>query len=244
MEFGKKHTAILKETYRSTKNILSFALNLALDPKNLAFDDASGLLGFMNVADLANDNLLVRPEDSEHGIYEVGFCEKTGIAPVVVGADKKTIYKKAAEEIQRLHDEEHVKYGDIIVIAAKSAHKVHTELDALGIKESVVFNSSRRNTQHFPADGAKYVRCTTIHSCKGHEAPVVIFIADEHIENLSWMEDKDKKIDPKEYHKRQRCMLYVGASRAMSRLYFFGLEGSRFLTAAKFYSEALRLTFE
>jgi superfamily I DNA/RNA helicase len=75
------------------------------------------------------------------------------------------------------------------------------------------------------------VRCVTLLSCKGHEAPIVMFAGINDVEDLDWM-----KAVPKDMiEKSKRCMLYVGMTRAMVRLYVFG-EKSPLMEAAKVYA--------
>ncbi|MBI5208833.1 MAG: AAA family ATPase [Elusimicrobia bacterium] len=213
---------VLRETYRSTRAIIGFAVNMALDPKQLHSAAESGLLEFMKVPELAKEGLLVRPEDSPDGVYEVRFAERQGSAPIIVSCEQSAVFLALAREIKRLVEHEKVSPGHIMVIAITRPARIAVELQRLGVDAQAYGGTGRSKgteTDKLPATEPNHVRCTTIFSCKGHEAPIVFFADINEVLDIGRF---IKGQGPTQLRRTQRCMLYVGLSRAMIRLYVFG----------------------
>ncbi|HAH07473.1 MAG TPA: hypothetical protein DCM05_13290 [Elusimicrobia bacterium] len=224
-------SSVLRETYRSTQAILGFAINMALDPKQIYSQAESGLLVFMKVTELAEAGLLIRPQDSPDGVYEVRYAERQGTTPIVIQTEKAVALTELAKEVKHLIEEEKVAPGSIMVVSIKSPSRVVTELSRVGVPAVAYGGKEGNDPGTLPATRPDHVRCTTVFSCKGHEAPVVMFANANEIEDLSWMQNRPAA----QINKIRRCMLYVALSRAMIRLYVFGWK-SPLMDAAKAYA--------
>lgn len=223
---------VLRETYRSTQTILSLAVNLALDPKNVYGLGASRLLEYMRVAELAQEGLLIRPEDSTDGAYSVCYTEREGVPTRYLRtANEKVTLARLVKEIKRLVAEEGLSLGDMLVVTVKRPERVASALNAAGIKAKA-FGGGGEDPLGMPGAGADFVRCTTVHTSKGHESPVSVFLWPEELEGINFM-DIPGATDA-DYERIRRCMLYVSISRAMFIQYILGAE-SRFMKAIDTY---------
>ncbi len=228
---------VLREAYRSTRAILSFAVNMSLDPKKKYSEQESGLLQYMKVPELAKEGLLVRPEDSPEGVYHVKYTDRLGIAPIICEAsDENEVFELIANEIRRLKDQENVQPGAILVITVVKPERAAEAIKKAGVLAEAYAGKKGKDSLQMPARSIPHVRCTTIFSCKGHEAPVVFFANIQEVEKISDLDLASGKSSA-EKKKMKRCSLYVGASRAMIRLYVYGLK-SPILEAAKTYAES------
>lgn len=223
---------VLRETYRSTQTILSLAVNLALDPKNVYGLGASRLLEYMRVAELAQEGLLIRPEDSADGAYSVCYTEREGVPTRYLRtANEKVTLARLSKEIKRLVAEEGLSLGDVLVVTVKRPERVASALNAVGIKAKA-FGGGGENPLGMPGAGGDFVRCTTVHTSKGHESPVSFFLWPEELEGINFMNIPDAT--DADYERIRRCMLYVSISRAMFIQYILGAE-SRFMKAIDTY---------
>ncbi|MCX5797002.1 MAG: AAA domain-containing protein [Elusimicrobia bacterium] len=208
---------VLQETYRSTRAILDLSLNLALDPKAIYGPAKSGLLGYFKVAELANKGLLQRAEESADGLYHVHYTDRVGVKPeIVMEANVGAVAQKTAILIKELIQREAVDPSDIMVVSVHKPGIFAAALRAQGIPAKAFGGTGNEPPEGMPAQDHKFVRCTTVFSCKGHESPVVVFGNVQDVENLSWMKDV------RDFEKVRRCLLYVAASRAMVKLYLVG----------------------
>ncbi len=208
---------VLRETYRSTRSILDLSLNLALDPKGIYGPARSGLLGYFKVAELANKGLLQRAEESADGLYHIHYTDRVGVKPeTVTSASTEAVAQKTAMLIKKLIKEESVDPGDIMVVSVKKTGLFAAALEAQGIPAKAFGGKTGASPEGMPAVDHKFVRCTTVFSCKGHESPVVVFGNVQDVEDLSWMDEG------RDLERIRRCLLYVAASRAMVKLYLVG----------------------
>lgn len=234
---------VLKEAYRSTQEILGFAINMALDPHNFYSQTQPGLLEFFKVAELAKEELLIRPGNSEKGIYEIRYTERNGGAPEILKSrNNVAVFSDVAKEIKRLTEEEKVSPGSIMVVSVKQPNRIVDELKKIGVKAVAYGGARGQNPINMPASRPDHVRCTTVFSCKGHEAPIVMIADVEEFEDLRFMNQNLGNQRPPysdvELKRIERCMLYVAMSRAMVRLYVFGTQ-SKLLNAALEYSKLI-----
>lgn len=225
---------VLRETYRSTQTILSLAVNLALDPKDVYGLGASRLLEYMRVAELAQEGLLIRPEDSPEGAYSVCYTEREGVPTRILRtASEKVTLARLGKEIERLVSEEGLSLGDVLVVTVKRPERVASALNAVGIKAKAFGGTRGENTLGMPGAGGDFVRCTTVHTSKGHESPVSFFLWPEELEDIQNFMNIPGAKDG-DFERIRRCMLYVSISRAMFIQYIFGAE-SRFMQAIDIY---------
>lgn len=225
---------VLRETYRSTQTILSLAVNLALDPKNVYGLGASRLLEYMRVAELAQEGLLIRPEDSPEGAYSVCYTEREGVPTRYLRTpSEKVTLARLSKEIKRLVAEEGLALGDVLVVTVKRPERVADALNAVGIKATAFGGKKGANTLGMPGAGGDSVRCTTVFTSKGHESPVSFFLWPEELEDIHTFMKIPGATDA-DFERIRRCMLYVSISRAMFIQYILGAE-SRFMKAIDTY---------
>lgn len=228
---------VLRETYRSTQTILSLAVNLALDPKNIYGRGAPQLLEYMRVRELAQEGLLLRPEDSPDGAYSVCYTEREGVGTRIFKTSSKPATLAAlGKEIKRLVAEEGLALGDFMIVTVKQPERVAKALNADGIKAKAFGGAQGEDTLGMPGAGGEFVRCTTVFTSKGHESPISVFLWPEELEEI---QDYMKLPGATEgdFERIRRCMLYVSVSRAMFIQYIFGAD-SRFMKAADAYRRA------
>lgn len=229
---------VLRETYRSTQTILSLAVNLALDPKDVYQRGAPQLLEYMRVRELAQEGLLVRPEDSPDGAYSVCYTEREGVGTRIFKTrnDKSATLKALGKEIKRLAKEEGLALGDFMIVTVKDPERVAEALNSDGIKAKAFGGKRGQDTLGMPGAGGDFVRCTTVFTSKGHESPIGVFMWPEELEEIQdFMKIPDATAG--DFERIRRCMLYVSVSRAMFIQYIFGAE-SRFMKAADVYRRA------
>jgi superfamily I DNA/RNA helicase len=222
---------VLRETYRSTQAILGFAINMALDPKQIYSEYDPGLLKFMRVPELLKEELLIAPDRTDHGLYEILYAERLGTSPFIIESQPEQMMRSMIREIRNLTEKERVSPGSIMVICSRLPVEIAKELNKAGISAIAYGGLDGENPINLPATKAEHVRCVTLHSCKGHEAPIVMFYNINDLHDLSWMRSSPKEMTEKSRH----CLLYVGMTRAMLRLYVFG-QPSALMNAAKEYA--------
>lgn len=234
-------SVVLKEAYRSTRSILSFSVNLALDPKKLHSPGEHGLLQFMKVDELQREGLLTRPEDTPEGLYKIHYTGRAGVPPTIIQAATPTdVFEAIAKEVRRLIKEEGVPAGAIMVVTIKQPQRAATMLNSYGIKATAYGGKDTGGTLplKMPARGIDHVRCTTVFSCKGHESPVVFFANIQETDTLAeFMKDLNKS----QLSKVKRCALYVGSSRAMVRQYICGIDGELMRAAQQYSTDIERM---
>lgn len=211
--------------------ILSFAFNMALDPKNHYSKTATGLLELLKVKELSKQGLLIRAEDSHTGLYEARYATSRGNAPIVIQTKSAGIYPELCKEVRRLIEEEKVHPGSIMVITTKMPDRVADELSKVGIKAKAYDKNVGIEPEKRPTIEFDHVRCMTVYSSKGHEAPIVMFAGLQELEDLSWITD----VPSDQLKRRRRSIMYEAFTRAMVRLYIYGSD-SPFMNAARAYA--------
>lgn len=228
---------VLRETYRSTQTILSLAVNLALDPKDVYGRGAPQLLEYMRVRELAQEGLLVRPEDSPDGAYSVCYTEREGVPTrIFKSSSKATTLEALGKEIKRLVADEGLALGDFMIVTVKQPERVANALNACGIKAKAFGGAKGEDALGMPGAGGEFVRCTTVFTSKGHESPIGAFLWPEELDEIQDFM-KIPGATESEFERIRRCMLYVSMSRAMFIQYIFGSD-SRFMKAADDYRRA------
>lgn len=228
---------VLRETYRSTQTILSLAVNLALDPKDVYERGAPQLLEYMRVRELAHEGLLIRPEDSPDGAYSVCYTEREGVATRMFRASSKpATLETLAKEIKRLVADEGLALGDFMIVTVKQPERVAKALNGFGIKAKAFGGSQGEDTLGMPGAGGDFVRCTTVFTSKGHESPIGVFLWPEELDEIQDFMRIPGATEG-DFERIRRCMLYVSMSRAMFIQYIFGAD-SRFMKAADVYRRA------
>lgn len=233
VKFGGR-TEVLRESYRSTEAILNLAANLALDPRDLYKKGQSKLIEYMKVKELSDQGLLLRPEQSKSGNYEVCYTERRGTPARLMPLNwAGSSFARVAQEISRLMKDEGVSPGDIMVVCVKEPERAAAELGKCDIP-AVAYGGGAVDPLEMPALDLAQVRCTTVHTSKGHESPIVFFVLPEELEDIHKYIEAAKE-DTVAAERIRRCMLYVAASRAMLVLYIAGRSACRFMSSAKIY---------
>ncbi len=231
-------TRVMKEAFRSSREILDLAFNVVLDPKQVHGVAQPGMKEFLKENELVLEGLLRRPEEGRDGLYHVDYTERRGVMPTVVGATTLEGQGSAlARIIKSLHQDEGVRLSDILVVSPSRPDRWARLLKTHGVQATAFGGKGGEDASNFPVSRVDFVRATTIFSCKGHESPVVLLCGVEDIDNLEDIVTDLKSADPRVAERQKRCLFYVGATRAMVRQYILGLESSRFLRVARSYSE-------
>lgn len=233
-------TRVMKEAFRSTREILDLAFNVVLDPKGIHGVAQPGMKEFMKENELVKEGLLRRPGEGRDGLYHVDYTERGGVIPTVLAAsdiDGQT--RELARVVKHLHGNEGVRLSDILVVSPFKPSRWANALEAAGVKALAFGGKGGEDASSFPIDRVDYVRATTIFSCKGHESPVVFLCGTEDLDSLEDVIKELKLAEPRVVERQRRCLFYVGATRAMVRQYIVGLGSSRFVRTAKAYAEAL-----
>ncbi|MFP2959779.1 AAA domain-containing protein [Myxococcus sp. 1LA] len=230
---------VLREAFRSTRQILDLAFNVVLDPHQRHTVSNPGMREFMRTQELKAQERLEEPAASLDGLYHVTYTEREGGVPVVKLFDSAARELEwLVREVSRLIRQERVRPADILVVTPMMPARWARALSDAGIQAVAYGGRDGQSTADFAVGHVPYVRATTIHSCKGHESPVVFFCGADGLDDIGWMEGL-KSRSPRELERTRRSMFYVGATRAMSRQYVSGRRTSRFLDAASFYSSLL-----
>ena len=112
-----------------------------------------------------------------HGCTVHYVVEELDAGPIVIqGRSAPDVLHRVAREIKHLLDVEDVRAGDILVVAATQPVRVKRALERAGIPAVAYGGKSGADPSGMPTRDASHVRCTTIFTCKGHEAPVVFFV--------------------------------------------------------------------
>lgn len=226
---------VMKESFRSPREILDLAFNVVLDPHKRHSVTQPGMKEFLKENELVKAGLLQRPSGSNGGLYRVEFTERSGALPVVIPVkDDKTAKRELVRVVKRLIDVEKVAPRDILVVSPQLPIVWASALWSEGVKAEAFGGKNGRAPGEFPVGDVEYVRATTVFSCKGHECPVVVFVGLDELDTLEL-----EQPDARTMERQRRALFYVGATRATHRQYFIGVEGSRFTSAAQHYVDAL-----
>lgn len=232
-------TRVMKEAFRSTREILDLAFNVVLDPKQLHGVTQPGMKEFLKENELVQEGLLRRPGEGRDGLYHVDYTERGGVVPTVIGAaDLEGEARELVRIVRDLHTNEGVRLSDILVVAPFQPDRWASSLEAAGINALAFGGKRGEDAGAFPIGRVDYVRATTVFSCKGHESPVVLLCGTEGLDSLENVMKELKQAEPRVAERQKRCLFYVGATRAMVRQYILGLSSSRFVRTAKAYAEA------
>ncbi|QSQ20921.1 AAA family ATPase [Pyxidicoccus parkwayensis] len=233
-------TRVLREAFRSTRQVLDLAFNVVLDPQGRHRSANPGMREFMRVQELKAQERLEEPSTSLDGLFHVTYTEREGVVPVVKAFESPS--REAAwlvNEVRRLIHQERVQLGDIMVVSPGMPARFAQALQAAGVQAVAFGGRDGKGTAEFPVGVVPYVRATTIHSCKGHECPVVFFCGVEGLDTIDdWMDGMVGK-SPRELERTRRSLFYVGATRAMVRQYVSSGRAGRFVDVASFYANLL-----
>ncbi len=231
----KGRTQVLKESFRSPREILDLAFNVVLDPQKVHDVAQPGMKEFLKENELVKSGLLRRPSAHNGQLYRVEFTERTGALPVVITArDNKHARSELARVVSRLINTEKVRPQDILVVAPQLPVVWAGALWDAKVRAEAFGGKNGRPPSEFTVENVDHVRVTTLFSCKGHECPVVIFCGLEDLDTIE-LDQPDARL----LERQRRALFYVGATRATHRQYFIGETGSRFLGATKHYVDAL-----
>lgn len=232
-------TSVMKEAFRSSRQILDLAFNVALDPLDLHRVKNPGMRQFMKSNELAKAELLRRPAETADGLYHVEYTERSGAVPTVLAFPSESAEAEGlAREIRRLVIEEHVRPADILVAVPARPERMERSIMAVGMKALAIGGRRGVSTSNFPLGDVDFVRVTTIFSAKGHECPVVFFGGAGQLDKIEDILQLDGR-GPDDIERTRRSLFYVAATRAMARQYITGVEASRFMSVARAYAEVL-----
>ncbi len=233
-------TRVMKEAFRSPREILDLAFNVVLDPQHLHGIAQPGLKEFLKENELVKAGLLRRPAEGTSGLYHVDFTEQSGSVPRVMAASDVEHEGRELVRIARmLHHKEQVALEDILVVCPVRPYRWAEVLTRAGFKSVAFGGAQGADPAGFPVGKTDFIRVTTIYSCKGHESPVVILCGLEDLDSLEDSIENLKTADPRTVERQKRCLFYVGATRATLRQYVLGLGSSRFLEVARDYAQRL-----
>jgi superfamily I DNA/RNA helicase len=250
--------SVLREAFRSTRQILDLAFNVVLDPHGIG-GAAPGMREFMRTRELFDQGLLEEPEQGPDGLFHVLYTERTGLVPKVSRAASRSDEQLSiAREITRLFKEEELQPADVLVVVPSRPSQWAEALTRAGVSAIGFGGQGGADASEFATtDASRRVRVTTIFQAKGHESPVVFFGAADDLDTIeAWMKDDDfsfgpqkgkrpvpQATTPREWEQRRRAMFYVGATRAMIRQYISAAASSRrapIIELAERYAERLR----
>lgn len=233
-------TRVMKESFRSPREILDLAFNVVLDPLHRHGVAQPGLKEFLKENELVKGGLLRRPAEGTTGLYHVAFTEQSGSVPRVMAArDVEHQGRELVRIVRMLQQKEQVALEDILVVCPVRPHRWAEVLTRAGFKSVAFGGAQGADPAGFPVGKTDFVRVTTIFSCKGHESPVVILCGLEDLDTLEVSFDNLKTADPRTVERQKRCLFYVAATRATLRQYMLGVSSSRFLEVAKEYAQRL-----
>lgn len=232
---------VLREAFRSTREVLDLAFNCVLDPHAVHGVRDPGMKQFMKSKELLDHGLLATPEASLDGLYHVAYTERTGLPPHVASFDDElSELRWLGSEIKRLISVEGVAPKDILVVKMTRPRTIADALTRAGVK-AVAFGGDGEPTEAFPVRDFPFVRVTTIASCKGHEAPIVFLAGVGELDDLSWFRRTGEgDLTDRGLERRSRAYFYVGATRALYRQYISGRATSRFVRVAQHYAQQAR----
>lgn len=233
-------TRVMKEAFRSPRELLDVAFNVVLDPQHHHGVAQPGLKEFLKENELVKAGLLQRPVDGPQGLYRVAFTERGGALPRVLSArDVAHEERELVRVVKMLAQKEGVRLQDILVVSALRPQRWAEALKRGGLSAVAYGGARGEDPASFPVADFDFVRVTTLYSCKGHESPVVVFVGLEDLDTLEEAIPDLQAAEPRARERQKRCLFYVGATRATLRLYVLGLESSRFLQVTRTYVERL-----
>jgi superfamily I DNA/RNA helicase len=231
----KGRVQVLKESFRSPRELLDLAFNVVLDPLERHGVAQPGMKAFLKEQELVKAGLLHPPGARNGGLYRVDFTERAGALPVVIPtADEKQARAELGRVVKRLLTREGVRPRDLLVVAPGLTVKWAQALWDVRVRAEAFGGTHGRPPSEFPVGEVDFVRVTTLFSCKGHECPVVLFCGVEQLDTLTF-----ENPDARAVERQRRALFYVGATRATHRQYFIGAASSRFVQVAKHYVDAL-----
>jgi superfamily I DNA/RNA helicase len=250
--------SVLREAFRSTRQILDLAFNVVLDPHGVG-GAAPGMREFMRTRELFEQGLLEEPEEGPDGLFHVLYTERTGVAPIVSRAPSRAAEQASiAREITRLLKEEELRPADVLVVVPSRPSQWADALRAAGVPSIGFGGRDGADASEFATtDASRQVRVTTIFQAKGHESAVVFFAGVDELDTIeAWMKDTAfpsgmgtqrqpvaTPPTPREWEQRRRAMFYVGATRAMIRQYISATSSVRnapIIDIAERYAARLR----
>lgn len=232
---------VLREAFRSTRDILDFAFNVVLDPHDQHRVPDPRMRDFMKVRELHEHQLLQDPKEIFDALFHVSYTERTGVTPIVRGfSSEQKELAWIAREVKRLVHEEGVHPADILLVRLARPSILEYELEKFKIPARSFGGSQGEDTGNFPVGRVGYVRVTTISSCKGHEGPIVFLAGVNALDDAGWFKEDNPGLDARALERMRRAFFYVGSTRAMVRQYVTGLASSRFLRTSAYYADALR----
>lgn len=234
----KGRVSVLKEAFRSTREVLDLAFNVVLDPKKRHTVTNPGMRELLKVRELEQQGLLLAPKPGALEHFRVSYTERRGVAPLIFGFRSAAQEERyIAMEIQRLVRDEKVSPGAILVVAPARPLRLAQAISKLGVRAVAYGGTGGEHPSRLTAT-ADHVRVTTVFSCKGHESPIVFFAGLDALDDIRWLRNEKPK-SAREEERTRRCLFYVGATRAMVRLYLTGLDSARFVQNARAYAAEL-----
>ncbi|HSP80411.1 MAG TPA: AAA domain-containing protein, partial [Myxococcaceae bacterium] len=153
---------VLREAFRSTRQVLELAFNVVLDPLGLHPVPNPGMREFMRATELREQGLLEEPVAGVDGLYRLRCTEREGVVPVVRG------FGSAAEEeawlvreVRRLMEEEGVAAADMLVVAPSRPARLAVALEREGLKAVAFGGRSGQDVSDFSGGRVEYRRVTT-----------------------------------------------------------------------------------
>ena len=230
---------VLRETFRSTRQVSELAFNVVLDPLGLHRVSNPGMREFMRAGELREQGLLEDPVAGVDGLYRLQSSEREGLVPQVRAFDSAAAEETwLVREVKRLLKREGVRPADVLVVAPVRPARLAEALEREGLQAVAFGGRGGEDVSAFSVGAVNYLRVTTAFSCKGHESPVVFFCGVDALDDMAWMEGRAGRQE-RELERTRRALFYVGATRAIVRQYVSGLASARFTRVAQEYARAL-----
>ena len=233
-------TRVMKEAFRSTRQVLDLAFNVVLDPLEVHPVRNPGMREFMKSNELVTEGLLRRPEQALDGLYHVEYTERAGDIPRILAfptPEAEAI--GVAQEVRRLIRDEQVRPSDILVMSPTAPVRLADALEAAGVHAIAFAGRGGEDPLNFPVSDRNFVPVTTVFSAKGHERPVVFFCGMDVLDRLESVLKDLGNGEPNAVERAKRSLFYVGATRAQIRQYIAGHKDSRFLRVAERYARQM-----
>jgi len=211
LTFVGDRTRVMKECFRSTKEIITIAFNVLLGTA-MNRDSIVKTKEFADVDTLKRLNLI---EELPEGYYGVHFAKREcgWPAPMTFETRDKE-YDFICNELIKLIGKEEVRPEDILLLSfAKGlCNEINDKITSKLISQKLIQRTIRPYTEDDKNNYIFQPKCltiSTIHSAKGYDAPIVFLFG---IDTLS----EDEK---------GRAIFYVGSTRAKYKLYLTGKRG-------------------
>lgn len=207
---GGRRSRVMKECFRNSKEIVTFAFNVLLGTKAPS-EVRVQTREYADVAYLKTNGLVEELDDR----WKVNFAERPYMAPEVHLRENRHLEKTwIADQIYWLVDKEGVRPEDILVMFKHSREFSDLD-DYIGNKSGKIQGfvkpfGKNENDKDAYIFRKNYLTISTTYGAKGYDAPVVFLVGADQFENS----------------REGRASFYVGATRAKMLLFVTGVNAA------------------